>query len=282
MTGNGTLTIRTMTEKELELAIAWAAAEGWNPGLYDAACFHAADPHGFFIACLGDEPVGSISAVAYDDFFGFMGFYIVKPELRGRGYGMRLWEVAIRYMGSRNIGGDGVVAMLDNYRKSGFDVAHRNIRFEGVGGGETADMETVEPSQVPFAELLRYDTAHFPAPRPRFLSCWIDQPEGAARVLVRNGKLAGYGVIRACRYGFKIAPLFADDPEGAELLFSVLAATVPGAPVFLDVPEPNSAALELAERHGMKPVFETARIYTKGAPELPLGEIFGITSYELG
>ncbi|MDP2934013.1 MAG: GNAT family N-acetyltransferase, partial [bacterium] len=41
------LTIRPMVRTELDLAIEWAASEGWNPGLQDANCFYAADPEGF-------------------------------------------------------------------------------------------------------------------------------------------------------------------------------------------------------------------------------------------
>jgi hypothetical protein len=33
-----------MTQPELRIAVDWAADEGWNPGLNDAACFYAADP----------------------------------------------------------------------------------------------------------------------------------------------------------------------------------------------------------------------------------------------
>jgi GNAT superfamily N-acetyltransferase len=282
MTKSESVTIRTMTEQDLELAVAWAAEEGWNPGLRDAACFHAADPEGFFMAYLDGRPAGSISAVAYDDAFGFMGFYIVRPELRGHGIGMALWKAAMDHMGERNIGGDGVVAMLDKYQKSGFAIAHRNVRFEGTGAAAIATGNTVDLSRVPFTELLRYDNAHFPAPRPEFLARWIVQPEGGARALLRDGRLAGYGVIRACGRGFKVAPLFADDPQGAEELFISLAGLATGGPIFLDVPEPNAAALELAGRHGMTPVFETARIYTRGAPDLPLSRIYGITSFELG
>jgi hypothetical protein len=48
------------------------------------------------------------------------------------------------------------------------------------------------------------------------------------------------------------------------------------------VPQPNVAAIALAERHGMTPYFETARMYTGIRPELPLARIFGITTLELG
>ena len=83
----GALSIRRMTRSEIDLAIDWAEAEGWNPGIHDADCFYAADPNGFFIGLLDDEPVAMVSAVAYEDSYGFMGFYIVKPEVRNRTYG---------------------------------------------------------------------------------------------------------------------------------------------------------------------------------------------------
>ena len=74
--------IRTMSRKEVNIAIEWAALEGWNPGLHDADCFYASDPNGFFIGELNGEPIGCISAVSYGDDFGFVGFFIVRPEFR--------------------------------------------------------------------------------------------------------------------------------------------------------------------------------------------------------
>ncbi len=78
-------------------------------------------------------------------------------------------------------------------------------------------------------------------------------------------------------------PLFADDEHVADSLFCTLCGHAPlGAPVFLDTPEPNSAALDLAKRHHMHPVFETVRMYTREDPGLPIDRIFGVTSFELG
>ena len=80
----------------------------------------------------------------------------------------------------------------------------------------------------------------------------------------------------------EIGPLFANDAATAEKLFVALIRHAPGAPVFLDTPEPNAAALDLARRHGMTPVFETARMYTKQTPDVPLERVFGVTTFELG
>ena len=85
--------IRRMKRNEMDFAIQLAAKEGWNPGLHDAECFYRTDPDGFFIGLLGEnQPVGCISAVSYNDTFGFIGLYIVAAEHRGTGFGTALWR----------------------------------------------------------------------------------------------------------------------------------------------------------------------------------------------
>ena len=277
-------TIRRMRRDEVNLALDWAAAEGWNPGLNDAECFYSADPQGFFIGLLDDEPVGCVSAVAYGSSFGFLGLYIVRQEFRGRGFGIRLWRRGMDYLEGRNVGLDGVIEQQENYKKSGFELIHRNVRYQGTATGDgTLRPEIVPLSKVPIDDLLRYDELHFPDQRFQFLEKWVSQPDSIAFGFMADGGLSGYGLLRKCRLGFKIGPLFARDETIAESLFSALVGGInEGEPVFLDVPEPNSAALTLAERHSMKKVFETARMYTKGDPGLPMSKIFGVTTFELG
>ena len=273
-----------MNRKELEVAIEWAVQEGWNPGLYDADSFYATDPQGFFMGFLDGEPVSSISVVAYDDRFGFLGLYIVRPEYRSRGYGIKIWNEALKHLPTQNVGLDGVVAQQKNYRKSGFRLAYRNIRFEGTGIKDSHTIPNiVSLSQVPFQQLQAYDNRIFPASRPAFLESWIRQPESQAIGVIESGKLLGYGVVRKCRTGFKVGPLFADDEGVADAIFQKLRGFAgEGAPVFLDVPEVNQRALLLTERYGMQSMFETARMYTKEQVDAPLQKIFGVTSFELG
>ena len=276
--------IRVMTRQEVDIAIDWAVAEGWNPGLHDADCFYAADINGFLIGLLGDEPVATISVVKYGDSFGFLGFYIVKPEYRGMGYGIQIWNSGLAYLRGRTIGLDGVVAQQSNYAKSGFTLAYRNIRYQGTGGGYyPADSGIVRLSAVTFEEVCSYDKPFFPDDRAQFLKCWLNQPRSISLGIRRNNRLAGYGVMRTCRSGYKVGPLFADSPELAEHLFLGLRAHAEaGAPVFLDTPALNPAAVDLANRHNMTVSFETARMYTGKSPDLPINRLFGVTTFELG
>jgi GNAT superfamily N-acetyltransferase len=277
------LIIRTATRIEVELMLDWAAAEGWNPGHNDAEPFHAADGEGYLIGLVDGEPIACISVVSYGEAFSFLGFFICRPDFRGRGHGMAIWKAGIERLGSRTIGLDGVVEQQPNYIKSGFRFAHRNIRFGGVAsGGNVLDphLSMVNVSGASDA-IVTYDRQFFPSERERFLRAWIAPPHRTLAYF-DGTTILGYGTIRACREGHKIGPLFADDAPIAETLFSGLTAPWPGEKVFLDVPEPNTAGIGLAYGRGMEPIFETARMYRGKAPALPLDRIFGITTFELG
>jgi len=276
--------IRTATREEVDLAVEWAAQEGWNPGLHDAACYYAADPGGFLIGLLDGEPIAMVSSTRYGETFGFAGFYIVKPAYRGQGYGLQIAQTAMERLAGRNIGLDGVVEQQENYKKSGFKLAYRNVRYAGnVGGPSQTHPDIVALASLPYDILATYERPFFPVPRDAFLKAWISQPDSTAVGIMDSGTLAGYGVIRACRTGHKIGPLYADSPELAESLFYALISTVKAtASIYLDVPAPNEDAVALAKRNGMTMVFETARMYSGDAPCLPLKRIFGVSSFEIG
>ena len=275
--------IRTLQPGEIDTAVDWAAAEGWNPGVYDAKCFHCADPQGFLGGFIGDELIATISAVKYGQNFGFIGFYIVKTEYRGRGYGLQLWNAALASLGNRLVGLDGVFAQQENYRKSGFLLAYTNVRYQGISQiYSKPDNAIIHLSEIAFAELAKYDSQHFSEQRTTFLKCWINQPGTVALAITDNNLLSGYGVIRPCREGYKIGPLFADNSALAERLFLQLQSAAAGKPVFLDVPSVNASGIALAQAHNMTPVFKTARMYKNGMLQLPLANIFGVTSFELG
>jgi len=277
--------VRTMSRAELDLAIDWAAAEGWNPGLADATAFHAADPSGFLIALRDQEPVACISVMRYGSDFGFLGFYIAHPAARGQGCGIQVWQAGMAYLDGRTIGLDGVPAQQDNYRKSGFALAWRNIRFEGAPPAPTTippGVTLIDATTVPFDRLSSFDRRFFAAPRAAFLSLWIALPGHRARVALRDGEIVGLAVARPCRRGTKIGPLYATDAAIATMLASDLSAGVGDGPVIIDVPEINPAAVAMVRSFGMTPAFETARMYTGAPPDVDLRSLFGITTFELG
>lgn len=283
------LVIRAVSADEFQTAIDWAMGEGWNPGLDDLPVFHKADPQGFLIGFRDGAPVSSISVVRYGDDYGFLGFYIAHPDARGTGAGIAIWNAGMAHLEGRTVGLDGVVAQQDNYKKSGFVLAGRNIRYRGepdVGAVSAAGVDIRDVTPKDLVTLLPYDRAFFGAPRDGFASAWASPSTGVRRqgkIAVVDGDLGGYGVIRECLRGYKVGPLFADTEAIAAALFAALVDTAAsGSDISIDPPEDNKTATTFAEAAGMAPVFETARMYKGAAPDLPVERIFGLTTFELG
>ncbi|WP_371614488.1 GNAT family N-acetyltransferase [Streptomyces sp. NBC_00454] len=275
----------------------WADEEGWNPGDSDRFAFTVADPAGFLVGRLGGEPVACISAVRYGEGFGFIGFYIARPEVRGQGYGMRLWKAGMQRLDGRLVGLDGVVEQQDNYRKSGFRSAWNNVRHEGapraaaapVDGADpgkasttASGVEIVDAATVPFGQLAAYDRRFFPAPRDAFLAAWIGLPGRTALAAVRDGRIEGLGVIRPCSGASRVGPLYAASPAVASALLLRLAEHAPDGVVAVDVPDAHPRATALLAGLGLNPTFEAARMYTGQEPDVDLTGMYGVTSLELG
>ena len=159
-----------------------------------------------------------------------------------------------------------------------------------------------------FGAILQYDTKIFLTERVNFLNYWLTNDTTTTTiatdtttdtntntttgtgisthrsyVYIENNVVRGYGTIRKCHTGYKIAPLFADSLEIADILFQTLSSTVTGEVISIDIPEPNSSfTTVLVEQYKLIPVFETYRMYRGEALELCLDRIYGITSFELG
>jgi hypothetical protein len=260
--------------------IEWAADEGWNPGLSDATAFRSVDPDGMLGAFVDGELAAAISAIAYGPSFGFIGLYICRPDLRGRGYGKAVWDAGLARLEGRTIGLDGVPEQQANYSSAGFAVEHETVRFSGSLTSEQAPLTGVRPFTPDLLEpAMTLDRRCFPAPRDGFLRQWLAEPH-IALALVRDGAFAGFGVARACREGSKIGPLFADDETVAKSLLCALAEACGGG-VHIDVPATSASFAAWVEAAGLTPGFRTARMYRGPAPRVDRRRVFGVTTLEL-
>ncbi|THV25777.1 GNAT family N-acetyltransferase [Peteryoungia ipomoeae] len=280
--------VRALTREELDRLLDWAADEGWNPGLADAAAFHAADPAGFLGCFVGGELAAGISAVAYDAQFGFIGLYICHPRFRGKGYGRKVWDAGMEYLGSRSIGLDGVPEQQAYYASRGFARLYETVRWNGIAGKGlpiaslgTASVRAITARDLP--ALSAFDRRHFPAPRHGFLPLWTAEGARDACVATTNdGTILGYAVLRRCRQGRKIGPLFAVDDETAELLLHTSLDSAMGDGIQIDVPDHQIRLSETLRRLGFEPGFTTARMYRGPVPAIALAGVYAITTLELG
>jgi hypothetical protein len=200
------------------------------------------------------------------------------PERRGSGIGGPLFAAALEHARGRTVGLDGVLAQQERYRAAGFVAEHRTVRY-ALEAQSPAGNAATDLAEVPLATLTRYDRRCFGG---RFLRAWTAAPGHVGRSVTRDGALAGYGLVRPCRQGAKVGPLFADDPAVAEILLDALAAAVPAGPIYVDVPVSHADAVALVEDRGITPVFETVRMYWGGSPSFDRGRVYATTTLELG
>lgn len=281
------LEFRKLDKDGLRTLVKWAKTEGWNPGPHDADVFWVTDPDGFYGYFLNGEMIGGGSIVSYNYEFGFMGFFIMKPEYRSMGIGRRLWyqrrdTLLARLNIDAPIGMDGVVAMQPFYEKGGFKTAFRDERYGKKGVIFETDKNISPVTENDLNELLEYDKKCFGYSRPQFMNPWLKLPGTFSFKYKSKGEFRGFAVMRKADLGYKICPLFADDFEVAEVLYKTCLNAACDELVYLDIPEINKSAVELVKKFNAEYVFECARMYFGKPPELDINKIFGITTFELG
>lgn len=271
----------------LKTLVSWAEGEGWNPGPYDAGVFFATDPEGFYGYYYNGELIGGGSIVSYNGQFGFMGLFIVKPEYRSAGLGRQLWyqrrdTLLSRLNEGAAIGMDGVIAMQPFYAKGGFDIAFRDERYVRAGAAFEVHKNISPIGEDDLDAVLAYDALCFGFPRPQFMHPWLSLPGNKTFKYAEGDMLQGFAVVRKLISGYKIGPLFADNPTIAEELYKACLNAVQGEQLYIDIPVCNEAAVQLVKKYEAEYMFECARMYYGTPPEIDMDKVFGITSFELG
>ena len=267
--------------------VRWAEEEGWNPGPNDADVYYTTDPDGFYGYYNEGKQIAGGSIVSYNKEFGFMGFFIVKPEFRSLGIGRKIWYQRRDILLSRlnknaPIGMDGVIAMQPFYKKGGFEILFRDERYERIGTKFTTDKNISSISDEDVDSILAYDKQCFGFSRPQFLKPWLKLPGNKTFKYVEDGKLRGFAMVRKANKGYKVCPLFADNDLIAEELYKACLNSVVDEPLYLDIPVINKDAVNIIKKYNATYVFECARMYYGKPPEVDINKVFGITTFELG
>jgi len=301
------LTIETLNngEQVKQLFYEWAHREGWQPGTKDLEPFFEIDHNGFFVGKVQENEhtdpkiVSIVSGVSYDKDYGFIGFYVVDPEERGKNYGYPLFRAAMDYLGEeRTIGLEAVSAQAHNYEKCGFVTLYTTRRYWVPASDivkhkteeNTGDIRFVQAQGFPIEQLVKYDSEIFGHERARYLTK-LFQVASSSAVVMKEDKIVGYGAVRPADGVYKVGPLFADSVEIAEQLLIELSSSLENHEwnVCLDIHVPNHEAIQLAEEKLKATVlFETGRMYRRGknqpepsdAQSIP--RMFMSTSLEIG
>ena len=288
------LRIKALQRSDIPIIIGWARNEGFAPGRGDFEIYRNTDRQGMWMGWIGSSPVGCISAIRYNEEYGFVGLYLVAEKWRGQGYGRALWNKAIDHLsGLPCIGLEAAESMRAVYQRHGFQPSSTTTRWQLISDGSTRKPRTslkgfnlVPGSGISEAEVQMYDAHREPSPRPHFLHLWLTHKAGSVFALAdQAGKCHGFGRIRPSLLrkgeGWRIGPLMADTPEGASHLLSGLIAKHEGV-IWIDSPGLNQQADQILEESGFSPIGKTIRMYKGFPPSGSIDEVYGLACLELG
>jgi GNAT superfamily N-acetyltransferase len=319
-----TVSVRQCTPDEAaEYFYQWPVQEQWNPGThgYDLRhVFYKSDAEGFFVGTIADSEspskekvVAIVSAVRYGEDSGWVGFYIVAPEHRGRGYGQTIFRHALAHMENRPcIGLDAVLQQVENYKASGFTiVSWENQRRSGnlyhiiekLSSYETLENATIDDaSKVPLDQLNAFELRYNGWERASFVENWINFHSNNADhgrfcvAVMDNERVLGYGCVRPAITSFRVGPLFAESNEVAKTILYNLAKSVSQvisqpdnhiAPSVMDIFDvdvciANAQAVAMFDDLDMANTFSTLRMWKGKQPKVDVDGIYGVTTLEVG
>ena len=89
------LSIKPLSDSDIEFVTEISRKEGFAPGVGDLGIYQNTDKQGLWVGWLDDNPIGCIAGVRYNEYYGFLGLFLVIEKYRGRGFGLKLWKKAV-------------------------------------------------------------------------------------------------------------------------------------------------------------------------------------------
>lgn len=306
----------------------WPKTEQWNPCDSNDVTdlYFASDPNGFFIGTIKNEEdeqetvIAIISAIKHNPDTVFIGHYIVHPDHRGKGYGLAIFDHAVKNYskGASYIGLDAVHAQIHNYKKSGFNTETWNSkRYQGNFEKDdlkkrieksdhylsAAGLEIKLLSEVPLSSLIQLEKKYTGLEREIFIkqltSVFNDPSKGKYGLAVvdnNSNKVLGYGIVRPVQQGYIIGPLYGENKDQVSALVYRLIDVIHKESekatfqrknhqllFAVNVCEKNNDAMDLfANDFGWAWFFQCARMWVGQPPDYDVSGLYGAATYESG
>jgi GNAT superfamily N-acetyltransferase len=277
-----------LTEAHAEAAFELSAEAGWNQTVDD------------WRLMLGDgEAIGQLTAdgrlvasallLPYGERLAWIAMVLTTADFRRRGLATDNLHWTIERCRER-----GLIAGLDATPDG--TAVYRPLGFAAICGLQRLRAEEPNVTRPPrgavairslqaardLDAIARLDAAVFGADRRRLLDYLRRNQPQRALLAEAEGEFAGLVLGRAGRVALHIGPLIARNPTVAQRL---LAEALVGAsgPVSIDVPNHQSAFLDVLQGAGFKPVRPFTRMMM-GAPEAPgdMATCYAIVGPEFG
>jgi len=255
--------IRTLTDGDIERAIALTDLEGWGYTRADFARLLALHPGGCFAAEEGGKVVGMLSTTVYGR-LAFLGTVIVDPSRRGGGIGDAMMRAALDHLdglGVETVRLNAYLHVVPFYERLGFRKEYENVRWQGPPPQTKASVaRPVAASDL--SRLIEFDARFFGASRARLLELLRQEFGRTFLVRERDGDLFGFVVGNTSSADCEVGPWIVHPThrDGARDLFDGLVSAAGGRSYALTAPVVNHASGDFMRELGYREVFRTLRM----------------------
>ncbi len=262
------LTIRLLTESDIDFADQVRATAGWNQRRPDWQRFIRHAPDGCFLAEWEGEPAGTVTTTHYPGGLAWIGMMLVHSSFRRRGIASALMEQAIFHLqqaGTTCIKLDATADGEPVYARLGFRPEWDLDRWmsEPHAAGSSAP-----PTVMDFA-LPEFDQPVFGDDRSEWLAAVGRDARQIERIHNDKGDCTAFGMLRNGMRADYLGPVVAANvTDGVAVARRLLAAN--RRETFWDIPADNTAATRLATEWGFKKVRSLRRMWL-GEQLIPTG-----------
>jgi GNAT superfamily N-acetyltransferase len=231
-----------MRPGDIARGLALCRTSGWNQMQADWEQLLALGAGGCFVAEVDGRVVGTVTVVAYERRFAWIGMVLVEPGMRGRGIGGALMDRALGALGDLPARLDATPQGYPMYRRLGFVEESRFCRMTRAASGEVPGQEgpqaaapCVRPMAAPDRATIRqWDRAVFGADRADLLE-WASRTEPRlAWIASTPAGMRGYCLGRRGHSWLQVGPIVACDVAAGSALVAACVDALPGAPLVLD------------------------------------------------
>jgi len=279
------LILRPMTQEDLADMVALARSQGRNVTADEYERFLALEGARGFVVTRNGELLGAATAMRYFE-HGFLGPVLLRDDADATGIAIALLAQlieAIQRDGCQVVDAEAAGTEEVILGRMGFQLVRHTLVMERSGAGAA---QASAAGSVPMQDHHLLDVGALDAEvvgygrKEYIMALRRDFPAGA-RVVERDGELAGFVLLRRSPRGFHLGPLVTRprDLDAARALVRDAIATAPDAAVVALVPD-GEPFVSLLEAEGFRGVGELARMRAGG--EQAPGDLAAATEWALG
>nr|XP_034316400.1 uncharacterized protein LOC105317153 [Crassostrea gigas] len=283
--------IRPLKRADLPSLYALLAENKWNMEMSYLECVFNTDPTGLVVVVKDNgEVIGHNGILAHSDTIASSGMNVVKDEYRKLGIGKQMFRDVMKVMGDRNVGGTSLSNRITFYAQFGWTIKSYTFHYnqgpvnpEFIADAPEGDFEIVSARDIKFDDVIAYDSEIHTVPRPVYISNWAEHQLANTYVALKSGRVVGYGVVRPSDVGYKMYPLYADDPKIAKALFCRLTSHIPaGHDLIFTQPIDNDQANAMVAGNKLTSYLSMTRLYNKWNIPVDIKRVYSVSTTEYG